>query len=441
MGGMATAFALNRGCYAFAPSAVAQFVNLPSHLRRHFPSCSSFSFSSSSAADDRSGHSNDNTISLVPRVSLEDFLAEPVYDRPTLIRDIIPSGEVETIAEELMTAMGEMEVQLQRKIRGESGEDDDITEIYDVTLQQAAKYMMESYHGDSFFAFCEGLLDEKSDDCACVALSSRLSKIREAPFRSENWFDYFPHSIRPTDAVILAGEGSSSTLHRDPFEWTGLSFVLEGTKIWRFVIPNEEEEGGVGKLDDALGAYRLNSVAWTTTDSNSEGASYDEKNDPLVLSRGWQSDLFLYKRRAEETPSALELLELEEDNINAYLTELEAMGTDTSVLSLDERVSDLFQSRKFNFATAIQQAGDLLIIPAHCWHQTYAAVPSIAIASQRCGAVVDGTNVVKHILGSLSSAEKRSIGVVPDVLRQSSYTEGDGKKVIDALVQHLSSLR
>ena len=328
---------------------------------------------------------------------------------------------------------------MQRKIRGDIDDNDidekvdGITEIYDVTLREAAEHMMESYHDDSFFAFCEGLLDDKSDDDNCAALSSRLSNIRETPFRGENWFDYFPPAIRPTDAVILAGEGSCSTLHRDPFEWTGTSICLEGTKIWRFIIPNEEDgEGGVSKVDDALESYRLDSIAWTTT---------DEEKDPLILSRGWQSNLFFFKERAEEIPSAWELSELEEDNIETYMAEIEAMGTDVSLLFPDEKISDLLQrGKKINFATAIQRDGDLLIIPAHCWHQTYAPVPSLAIASQRCGAEVDGRNVVQHILESLSNTHMGS-GRPPDILRRrSGYHEGDGKKVVNALVQYLSSL-
>ena len=431
-------FAARRGCFAFSPSHHLGRCNLSLLL---------------SPADDRSGPSPRDTISpLVPRVSLEDFLASPVYDRPTLIRGIVSSDLVETMAEELMARLGDAEVQMQRKIRSDNSGGDDITEVYDITLLQAAEYMLESCHDDSFFAFCEGLLDEKSDDSN--ALSSRLEMIREAPFSpSENWFDYFPPSIRPTDALILAGEGSCSTLHRDPFQWTGTSFCLEGSKIWRFIIPptttsrNDEEGGGVSEVDDALESYRLDSIAWTTTDTTNSKemvADDEEKRDALILSRGWQSDLHLYKSRAEEVLSALELSELEEDNMEAYVTEIEAIGADTSLLVPDERISDFLHNHKFNFSTAIQQAGDLLIIPSHWWHQTYAPVPSMAIASQRCGAVVDGFSVVQHILESLSSTTNTCSDGSPlemsEILKKSSYEEGEGESVANALVQLISSL-
>ena len=413
VGIVAAHFATRRGCFAFSPS----------HLGR----CNLSLLSSH--ADDRSGPSPRDTISpFVPRVSLEDFLASPVYGTPTLIKDIVSSDQVETIAEELMARLGDADVQMQRKIRSAGSGGDDITEIYDITLLQAAEYMMESCHDDSFFTFCEGLLDEKSDDGDSNALSSRLGMIREAPFDvGENWFDYFPPSIRPTDALVLAGEGSCSTLHRDPFEWTGTSFCLEGSKIWRFIIPpttrNDEEGGGVGEVDDALESYRLDSIAWTTTDTTNSkemAADEEEKRDALILSRGWQSDLHLYFSRAEEVLSALELSELEEDNMEAYVMEIEAMGADTSLLVPDERISDFLHNHKFNFSTAIQQAGDLLIIPSHWWHQ------------------------VQHILESLSNTTNTCSDGSPleisEILKKSSYEEGEGENVVNALVQLISSL-
>jgi ribosomal protein L16 Arg81 hydroxylase len=48
--------------------------------------------------------------------------------------------------------------------------------------------------------------------------------------------------------------------------------------------------------------------------------------------------------------------------------------------------------------TAIQKPGDLLVIPAYWWHQTYAFEPSLAIASQRGGKERDCARVLKHII-------------------------------------------
>ena len=96
------------------------------------------------------------------------------------------------------------------------------------------------------------------------------------------------------------------------------------------------------------------------------------------------------------------------------------------------------------FVTPIQRAGDLLLIPAHCWHQTYAPVPSIAVASQRCGANVEGSNVVEHILSILKMNEdvenKIKLPPPPDILRKEQYDEGSGKDVVAGLFKYLASI-
>ena len=39
-----------------------------------------------------------------------------------------------------------------------------------------------------------------------------------------------------------------------------------------------------------------------------------------------------------------------------------------------------------------------MLIPPYWYHQTYAPEPSLAVASQRCGSLLDATRVVGHIL-------------------------------------------
>lgn len=103
--------------------------------------------------------------------------------------------------------------------------------MYNINLEDCIDYMMDSNNDDAYFAFCEGLLLPGSYD-STNELSNKLREIREAPFvGQENWFDYFPLNIRPSDAIILAGSGATLTLHRDPFKWTGMSICLEGIKI------------------------------------------------------------------------------------------------------------------------------------------------------------------------------------------------------------------
>ncbi len=163
--------------------------------------------------------------------------------------------------------------------------------------------------------------------------------------------------------------------------------------------------------DKALESYRLNSIAWEGKeeeegDDDTREQSHDSTT--LILSAGWQSDMTLYDS-IDEFPSGIELMKLEEEDIDTFQRELEDAVIDMSRLrpsddalkALDQKIAKSYNTSDHTspFITAIQRQGDLLIIPAHCWHQTYAPVPSVAVASQRCGSNIDGANVVKHVLG------------------------------------------
>ncbi|KAL9188245.1 hypothetical protein ACHAXT_006623 [Thalassiosira profunda] len=365
---------------------------------------------------------------LVPRLQVSEFLSSPTAPTtPVLVQSITPPEDVEVLADELMAVVGGEEIQMQRKMKEDDGSRS--TEIYDLLLQDTVGYMMDSYHDDAFFAFCEGLLPGAISGSA--DLSRRLNAIRQAPFAGgENWFDYFPPKIRPTDAIILAGAGATSTLHRDPFEWTGTSLCLEGTKIWRFILPPTEDKGGVSIVDEALDSYRLDSIAWE-----------DENEEQVVLSAGWQSDMTLYDSIDDNFPSAFEWVTLEEENNDRFQREMAELGVDAAMLRPNAAAIDALgkiRNAKGSgegsalFATAIQRPGDLLLIPAHCWHQTYAPVPSVAVASQRCGAGVDGARVIRHILGIAGCNEK-----LPEVLKCNNFEEGVGEEVVATLLKYL----
>lgn len=359
---------------------------------------------------------------VVPRITLDEFISSPIRDEPIIIRDIASPEHIEALADELMSLLGDEQIQMQHKVKhDDNGET--TTDIYDISLHESIDYMMDSKRNDSFFAFCEGLLP--SD--ATVKLHQKLTEIREAPFpNEENWFNYFPEKVRPTDALILAGEGAVSTLHRDPFEWTGTSLCLEGVKVWRFILPT----GGVTDVDEALKSYRLDSIAWEEATEEKQ-----QTTDPLILSAGWQSNMNLYDSIDEEFPTAIDWATLEEENYKLFQKEIISLGSDASLLRPSSEASDALKSISGNnipFVTATQFAGDLLLIPAHCWHQTYAPTPSIAVASQRCG-VSDGTKVVQHVL----NLNDRS-NPLPDLLQRNNvYEEEIGKEVTAELLRYV----
>ena len=381
-----------------------------------------------------------SAVSLVPRITLDEYLTNTSHDddttdgylditqTPVIIRDIISPQAVESLADELIGILGDEEIQMQRKIKDDEDGSSSTTEIYDINVMDAVEYMMDSHHYDSYFAFCEGLLPGSTSDS--TQLHDKLTNIRELPFpNQENWFTYFLSQVMPSDAVILAGTGATSTLHRDPFEWTGTSVCFEGTKIWRFILPPPH---GVTVVDEALQSYRLDSIAWEEEDDD------DDNKQKVVLSAGWQSDMSLFDTVDDNFPSVLDLVTLEEENNEQFQRLMEDIGTDISSLqpstnALDalDRIAKAHGSNgasNLPFITAIQQPGDLLLIPAHCWHQTYAPMPSVAVASQRCGAMNDGARVIQHVLDVANRKDE-----VPDILKCDTYEEGMGKEVVRVL--------
>mmetsp|Transcript_15492 Transcript_15492/g.34796 ORF Transcript_15492/g.34796 Transcript_15492/m.34796 type:complete len:396 (-) Transcript_15492:37-1224(-) len=371
--------------------------------------------------------------SLVRRVSLEDYISSKpgeYEELPVVIAGVVSPEETEALVDELIEVLGAQEVDLQRKIRRDGSPE---TEIYSMPLSETIDFIMDSSHDDAFFAFCEGLLP-----CSIPGseiLSRKLEAVRDAPFPGvPSWFDFFPRHLRPSDAVILAGAGASSTLHRDPFEWTGTSLCLEGTKIWRFVLPPAEEQGGVEIVDRFLSSYRLESIAWEDEERG------DPSDSTTIISAGWQSDLSLYDFVDEDFRTAFEWFEMEELDSDVFEVNLERAAVDGSSLKPSMETLDALNgirgtkggASEPNFVTAIQRPGDLLIIPAHCWHQTYGPVPSIAIASQRFDSSI-ARRVIDHIL-SVSKTDTRNL---PQLLKMHHFEDGDGEEVVRELLGSL----
>ena len=302
-------------------------------------------------------------MSTVKRIHVQDFDSARYYQhgtKPLLISNVLSPEQCENFSDTLMSVSAELQVDLQNQ-------HDEGTDIYQVSLEEAFDAILyESNSQDAYMTFCEGLLDQLDglQEIRHLATQAREKLFLEDP----DWFvSYFPQELQPSDAVVITGAGATSTLHRDPFEWMGTSLCVEGSKVWRFIDPGSN----VHQIDDALKSYRLESIAW-------EGASQ---------SAGWQSESSLYKKRQHDLlKSAQEWSEME----NNKLEELLRVGSSTEILTpeLDSGIS---------MRTAIQQEGDLLLIPAHWWHQTYALEPSAAIASQRCGQH-DSVQVLQHIL-------------------------------------------
>ncbi|XP_068706530.1 uncharacterized protein [Montipora foliosa] len=57
----------------------------------------------------------------------------------------------------------------------------------------------------------------------------------------EDFFQLLPKEIRPWNAMLLWGTAHSrSTLHIDPYNWTGTNAVLSGKKMWKLYPPGQD---------------------------------------------------------------------------------------------------------------------------------------------------------------------------------------------------------
>jgi len=382
------------------------------------------------------------------------------YETPVLIENALSQENCEYICDSLIEHMGDASVEVQRKTILDDGSSDFETQMYDCTLNQAFDVMMESHHDDSCFCFSEGLLNQRNKDGSGEEHSASndilddvndmLTTVkehflggrenREKP-QNQDLFRYFPDNVKPSHCVILAGEGATSTLHRDPFSWTGTSLCLEGTKIWRFVAPpgamrsmaTSEGDSQVGSIDDLLEAYRLPSMVWS--------GDGKEQEDSLLLSAGWQSDFSLYASRdgdEEVLPSAEYFGKLEEEGVSVKYAKMKGIASNMDAL----RPSSALQKSDMDISiwTVVQKPGDLLVIPAFWWHQTYALEPSLAIASQRCGMKRDVPRVLNHILDMvLNSNNRLDSSNVPSSLKKSAFQKEDSpKKIVKELFNFLS---
>eukprot|EP00956_Cyclotella_meneghiniana_P039154 scaffold166744_cov23-Cyclotella_meneghiniana.AAC.1 len=126
------------------------------------------------------------TSSFVPRISLDEYLSSPTYDRPILIHGIASTATMDKLVDGIMRTCGDEWVSLQRKQKRDGTTS---TEIYDVTLQESIEYMMDSNHDDAYFAFCEGILSKsETEESSIDELNQFIESIRDKPFpNQENW--------------------------------------------------------------------------------------------------------------------------------------------------------------------------------------------------------------------------------------------------------------
>lgn len=66
-------------------------------------------------------------------------------------------------------------------------------------------------------------------------------QVPQSIYTQEDFFQQFPAEVRPWDCMLLWGTAHSrSSLHIDPYNWTGTNAVIYGTKKWKLFPPGQD---------------------------------------------------------------------------------------------------------------------------------------------------------------------------------------------------------
>ncbi len=108
----------------------------------------------------------------------------------------------------------------------------------------------QSSHEDSLYFMTETLLEQYDKTLHMEEVIRGITKAlflrrnggveigdkEDDDLNAMNLFDYFPESIRPKSALIIGGAGARSFLHRDPYDWIGWNYLLEGKKLCKLTL-------------------------------------------------------------------------------------------------------------------------------------------------------------------------------------------------------------
>lgn len=157
--------------------------------------------------------------------------------------------------------------------------------------------------------------------------------------RQDDLFNLWPECLRPAqECLIMGGAGGCSTLHTDMLGWTGWNALLLGTKQWKFFPPAPEVGGALlAEVREMGGHHHLGFSCTSPVDMfYAVDGEKCPKRGPLCDGASFRPDEDRYPSAAKVEP----LLEV------------------------------------------VQRPGEIIIFPAHYFHQTYHFGATVAVASQ-----------------------------------------------------------
>jgi len=203
---------------------------------------------------------------------------------------------------------------------------------YSDFLADFVSHLHESTHENAFYAVMEDLLFRKEP--GAEELLNMLGRGKIPLFEEDggNLFKLFPEALQPPSrALVLGGQGAKSSVHVDPYNWTGWNALLRGRKLWRF---------------------------WP----------------PSVPASHMQAFRSPTRSELEATPGLLPFIPSEfRSDVDSFFT---------SSLQPDWERFSAFKQAWPPFMEVIQRPGEVVVIPPGWWHQVYHLTDSIGFASQ-----------------------------------------------------------
>lgn len=172
-------------------------------------------------------------------------------------------------------------------------------------------------------------------------IDNLLESLPEAVQPESDLFSQWPMSMQPAkQCLIMGGAGGCSTLHTDMLGWTGWNLLLSGQKHWKFFAPAPEVgEDLIAEVREMGGTFNLGFSCTSPVDMfhTVDGERCPDKGPNPMLSHS-------------------------------------VFGPDVQRFPTSAHVKPLLE--------VVQRTGELVIFPAHYFHQTYHYGPTVAVASQ-----------------------------------------------------------
>ncbi|XP_048580482.1 F-box protein At1g78280-like [Nematostella vectensis] len=177
----------------------------------------------------REGSDDIWTIDRRRNLSLEEFIQRYDGKRPVLITDILPSWKAANWSKEFFAKNYGDQKMFMKAVQGTMNQAE--------SLAVNAKLFAEHAHEGKPW-----LWTYVEDELFIQTHPELKDHLQNPIYLKEDFFQFFPKDVRPWNAMLLWGTAySRSSLHIDPYNWTGTNALFSGKKMWKMYPPGQDQ--------------------------------------------------------------------------------------------------------------------------------------------------------------------------------------------------------